>query len=123
MPPALYSSIERGKPRLRVGLLLNGWKTHAWIADVLHTIRQSEIAEITAIVILPEPDAAPRDRGHRLRRVPGWLRDLNRVLWQLYSWIDVRWHRTFQAPFDDVEIASAIDGAVVIDAGAAARRF
>jgi len=115
MPPALYSSIKTNKPRLRVGVLLDSWTAPAWIADVLQSIQQSDIAEITAVIINLGPPPAPRNYGHRLWQIDAGQSGLKHLFWELYLRFDTGWHEDFTAPFKPTDVKPISRGATVIN--------
>lgn len=74
----MTSAVDR---KLRVGVLLDDLSVPAWIARVLEELRESRIAEITAII----KNSAPRPRPGPVQRA--WLRR-NYFFYHLYDRVD-----------------------------------
>ena len=114
MPPALYSPIKTNKPRLRVGVLLDSWMAPAWIADILQSIQQSDIAEINAVILNLDPPSSSRNYQDGSWQVPGQVA-LKHLLWKLYLQFDTGWHQDFTAPFKPTDVTPIVLGATVIN--------
>jgi hypothetical protein len=96
MQASAYFTSSSDRPRLRIGVLLNGGLQPAWVAEVLEQIADSGFARVELVVC----NAVKRDREPLLQRVLKILRDgkaRRGLLFQLYA----RWDRRRIAGADD----------------------
>ena len=109
---ALYPTIIRNKPLLRVGVMLDDWTVPAWVADVLVSIKHSGVATVTTVILNREPLVpAPKHSTEKIERV---LRQkaagLRTLLWDRYVRSDRRQHGQFSAPFHPTDIHALLTG-------------
>ena len=98
----LYAPLELNRPKLRIGVMLDGFQVPNWINEILSDIANSDIAELT-VAILNDTPVAPAQS--RLKRVLSGEAQINNILYYRYVGFDNARHQQFAAPFalKDVE--------------------
>jgi hypothetical protein len=127
-PTRLYPASRLDKPKLRVGVFLDGWTVDRWVADVLESVRDSGIAELTTVILNCEAPPPKRNSVERLLRIfTGRSKGLGTLLWFLYVHLDRRLRSAYNEPFSQVSIrqllSSAREIAVVPRRKGAVHRF
>lgn len=114
-PTPLYPAASPGKPPLRVGIMLDGWETSQWVAEVLESVRDSGVASLTTVVLNREPPPVQRTWSQRIiRLLTGQSQDLGVLLWLVYFHLDQRLRSAFNMPFKNIDVRPLVPDAKVI---------
>lgn len=111
MATPLYHSIESNKPLLRVGVMLDSWMVPLWNAEVLASVRDSGVAELTTVILNAEPPAKVTWVERVWKVLTGQPNAVRTVLWDLYVRIDTRLRPSFATPFKPTDVRSLLAGA------------
>jgi hypothetical protein len=102
-PPALLSPAVVGRPRLRVGVVIDSYCQPQWISNVIRDIRRSSTSEIVAVII----DDVSGSHPIRPRSIFG---DRSHLLYSLYSKFDQRFFPIIVDPLAPCDISAMVDG-------------
>src|SRR3954447_10720117 len=119
MSTPLYHAITLDKPRLRVGVMLDGWTVPAWVADVLVNVQDSGVAELTTVILKRETPA----RGRWDERLKQRLIGSGTLLWRWYVRIDERSRRDFAKPFLPTDVQAPLASAKTIEVVPSRNRY
>ena len=103
-----------GRPRLKVGLLLDSFDQPAWVAALIDDITSSEVARVSLVVRNAAPHEAPPSRtfGARVRQ---WVRNRRVLLYALYERMDARKFGEANDPLANVNVTDRLLGVPTIE--------
>ena len=99
----LYAPLEIRRPKLKIGVMLDGLSVPAWAAGVLSEIANSDIAELTVAIVNDTP-VVPA--ASRLKRLLSGNAQINNMLYYRYVGLDNARHPQFSAPFASQDVAN-----------------
>lgn len=104
--------------------MVDDWMVPQWVLEVLESVRDSGVAELSAVIRNLEDPPVERSWAQRLKRVfTGQSQDLGAILWFFYVRIDQRFRREFGTPFKLVDSRSVLSRAKEIAVMPVRKRF
>lgn len=102
--------VNPSQPRLRVGLLLDGFEQPRWIARIVEALISSTCVELS-LVVLNDTPASP---SPRLTRIRSWIRNRHYLLYAFYRQFDRLWFKVPNDPFALSDLTSRLGGVPVV---------
>lgn len=101
--------VNPSQPRLRVGLLLDGFYQPRWIARIVEKLVSSHCVDLS-LVVLNDPPASPRPS---LTRARSWIRNRHYLLYAIYRQLDRLWFKVPNDPFVLSDLTSQLNAVPV----------